>query len=301
MFIGVVFGLCAAFCQSVSYVFSTLFVRTFHRSALVLLALSHCLMGGFSLVLLPFVRPAQVPPPSVFVVPLVGASTCYLAGQACLFLALRHADASRVSPLLGLKLPILAGITVIILGQSYSVLQWCGLAVCLLAAWLLNEVGGRIPERSIMWVLGACVGYSFSDLNIRALVRCFSEAGLVRASLFSVCLSYTLCGSAGLLLLVFLPRTCRRMWWYALGFGAAWFAAMVFLFACFGCIDVVFGNIVQSTRGVISIGIGAAVAALGWVHVERRVRPSVIFRRALAAILMIVAIALFSLGSAAAP
>ncbi|MBN1670360.1 MAG: hypothetical protein JXR37_04975 [Kiritimatiellae bacterium] len=71
---------------------------------------------------------------------------------------------------------------------------------------------------------------------------------------------------------------------------------MVLLFATFGTIGVVYGNIVQSMRGLISVVLGAAVAALGWRAVEQRVGREVVLRRLAAAALMCGAIALFKLG-----
>jgi len=83
------------------------------------------------------------------------------------------------------------------------------------------------------------------------------------------------------------------MWVRAVPFAVTWFAAMLFLFGCFARIDVVYGNIVQSTRGLMSIGLGALVAAAGFERLERRVDRGVLLRRLGAALLMTGAIVLF--------
>lgn len=296
---GILLGLGAAACQSLSYVFSGLFVRTFRRSPHVLLVMAHLAMGLVSAAALPVVLPDALPPLAGFAGPLVRGVVFYLVGQTGLLLALRHTDASRVSPLLGLKLPILAGISVLFLGAHYALAQWLALGLCLLAALMLNWSGHRIALPSLGWILLACCGYCLSDLNIRALVGRLQEGGLplARASLVGGFLSYTLCGLIALALLATVPWRERRMWGYAVPFAAAWLGAMLLLFACFGAVGVVFGNIVQSTRGLLSILIGLLLSVAGHVHLESRVSLRVWLRRLTAAVLMVLSIVLFSWGA----
>jgi hypothetical protein len=293
---GICFGLGAAFCQSLSYVFSGLFVRTFQLRPHVLLVLAHVAMGLASVVALPLVLPDALPGLREYGGPLVGGVVCYLSGQTGLFLALRHTDASRVSPLLGLKLPVLAGFSVLFLGAHYVAVQWLALGLCLLAALLLNVSGPRIRLSSLGWILWACLGYCASDLNIRLLVDRLQGGGLslLRACLVGGFLSYTLCGALALALLPLVPWREPRLWRYALPFAAAWLGAMLLLFACFGAVGVVFGNIVQSTRGLLSILLGLLLSAAGHVNLEARASASVWLRRLLAAVLMVLSIALFS-------
>lgn len=300
MISGIVLGLAAALCQSLSYVFSGRFVRTFNRSPHVLLTLAHVIMGLVSAALLPLVLPEVMPGLSSYVWPLLGGVVFYLVGQVGLFLALRYTDASRVSPLLGLKLPILAGISLLFLGARYSLAQWAAVCLCLLAAVALRHSGGRLSGRSLGWILLACLAYCLSDLNIGALVRSLQGAGLslTRASMVGGFLSYALCGGLGVLILPTVPWRDCRMWEYALPFAAAWLGAMLLLFGCFGAVGVVFGNIVQASRGLISILIGWLVSAAGHVHLEARASLGVWLRRAVAAVLMILAIVLFSRGAA---
>jgi cytochrome c biogenesis protein CcdA len=74
-----------------------------------------------------------------------------------------------------------------------------------------------------------------------------------------------------------------------------WLLGMAGLYTCFGLVGVVFGNILQSTRGMMSIAIGAALAHAGWHALETRVDPQTLVRRLLAAALMTAAIALYVL------
>ncbi len=290
---GILYGLGAATFQSISYLCSRLFVGRFQRSAIYLLSISHIIMAVMSIVLLYFIWPKRMPPLEEYILVLIGASFFYLAGQACLFMALQRSAASRASPLLGLKVFILALICVLFLDQSMNVFQWIAVLLSVAAAFLLNQSGGSMPWQSIAWVLGACLGYSFSDLNIRSLVDHFSYLGMAYGSTISVCLSYLVCGLAGGIALFFLRNLNRSMWTYAIPFSLSWFAAMILLFACFGSIGVVFGNIVQSSRGMISILLGTLVASAGFVKLEEKVGRSVFVRRLAAALLMAAAISLF--------
>jgi multidrug transporter EmrE-like cation transporter len=297
MLTGILLGLGAATSQSVSYLCSREFVARFKGHAVRLLLLSHVLMGLMSAALLPIVIPDSMPPIADYALPLAGCSLFYLAAQGFLFLALKHTDASRISPLLGLKVVILAVISFLFLGQTFSPLQWVAVGLSVSAGWMLNRSGGSLDARIILFVIVACLGYSLSDVNIRYLMNEFGHLGLAHASAVSTCLCYLVCGTASLGLLQLLPRGESRMWLGAVPFAISWFAAMLLLFACFASIGVVYGNIVQSSRGIISIGMGALIAWAGHEHLEAKVATATVFRRAGAACLMIGGISLFYAGS----
>lgn len=298
--LGIIFGLLAATCQSLSYIFSRLFVIRRHNAVIQLLVMAHVLMGAVSLAALPLLWPAKMPPVSEFGWTLVWVSLFYMLGQLGLFIALKFTDASRTAPLLGLKIAILAGIAVCFLNQHLGVWQWVAVAMSVAAAFVLNYSGTRMPLRAVAAILFACVAYSISDLNIKALVHHFSGLGATHAVLFSVCLSYILCGLVGLALMPIAGKRVAADWKWAAPFAAAWLTAMVFLFACFGHIGVVYGNIIQSTRGLMSIVLGAHIASLGMEHLEKRVAGHIVLKRIAAALLMTGAIALYDPGVIAA-
>ncbi len=295
MTFGIVAGLLAAVSQAVSYLFSRRFVIRHKHGTLPLLVWSHLIMGAVSLVALIVFHRVWIPFSTTAAVPTVIATLAYLAGQALLISALRMTEASRVTPLLGLKVFIVALISATFLGQGFTGLQWAAVALSVVAAFLLNRIGGTLPVRSLLLVVGACVGYSFSDLAVRQVVLSFGETPLFLASVLSVALCYT---PAGLFAAIIWPfvRCSRDQWTDAVPYSAAWLIGMVFLFACFGSIGVVFGNILQSGRGLISIGLGVLVARYGVGSIERRVKPALVLRRAAAAGLMIAAVALYYLG-----
>jgi uncharacterized membrane protein YgdD (TMEM256/DUF423 family) len=67
------------------------------------------------------------------------------------------------------------------------------------------------------------------------------------------------------------------------------------LYCSFGLVGVVFGNILQSTRGIMSVALGAMLAHLGWHELEQRVDRAMLLRRFAAALLMTAAIAIYAI------
>lgn len=293
---GIALGFVAAALQSVSYVCSRLFVIRRHNAVIHLLVMAHVLMGAVSLAALPFLWSWQLPPLTDYLGPLLAVSIFYLLGQMGLFVALRFTDASRTAPLLGLKIAILAAISVSLLHEHLGLVQWLAVAMSVVAAFVLNYSGTKMPLSAAAAILFACVAYSISDLNIAMLVKKFSATGAPHPVLLSVCLSYIVCGLAALAAMPWAGKRQAADWLWAAPFAAAWLTAMVFLFACFDGIGVVYGNIIQSTRGLISIVLGAHIAGLGFEHLEKRVAGKVLLQRIAAAGLMTAAIALFQLG-----
>ena len=211
MVLGIFSGLLAASFQATAYLFSRQFMVRFNKSSVYLLALSHIIMGTISIAALPFLWLDSMPEYGTFILPLWGATLFYFSGQAFLLLAIQKTEASRISPLLGIKILVLALLSFFFLHQPLADLQWLAVGLSVLAAIILNWTGSRIPLWSLIFVLLACGGYSLSDINIKMLVSAFQNAGMVRASLFAVALSYTLSGVISILLLPFLPKLTRPM------------------------------------------------------------------------------------------
>ena len=86
-----------------------------------------------------------------------------------------------------------------------------------------------------------------------------------------------------------------REWRWAMPFAGAWMAGMFCLFGAFASIGVLYGGILQSTRGLITMGLGALIARAGMHHLEAHVARGVFLRRLLAATLMTGAVSLYIL------
>ena len=78
-------------------------------------------------------------------------------------------------------------------------------------------------------------------------------------------------------------------------FAFAWYLSQVALFVCFGMLGTVFGNVIQASRGLISIAIGMLLLHYGFGKLDAKISGSMWLRRAIAAILMTAGIILYSL------
>ena len=297
---GILLGFGAALAQSTAYLLSRVFLgREGRQAGGLLLVVSHVIMGGFSLVLLPLVVPMGFDWRRFdLLINAAAIAGFYLSGQFALFQALRTADASKIVPMLGLKILFLALFGMAFQGQTLSVTGWLAVLLAVGGVFMVNHSDGRLPRKALLIVMCAVVGYSFSDLSI---VRMTSRLGTDgwRGIAFTAAMAYLMCGLGMSLLLPIYPAVRRRrVWRAALPYSLCWYMAMLLLFACFARIGAVFGNIVQSSRGLISIGLGVAVARAGLTELERRLTPGMLLRRMAGAAAITAAIILFVLADA---
>ncbi len=292
---GIILGLMAALLQSITYVFNATFSARYQVSAVTQFVLTHLIVGGLSLLVLPWVWVPQILQPQLYILPLLAAMLTFLAGQIALYRAIQLSVASRVSPLLGIKVLVLALVGVLWLHEQYQVEQWLGVLLCVTGAVWLSLSGGTVDRSALLWVVITCVGYGLSDLFILELIQRFDTVSPLHAAGVSVSLCYLM---VGLICLVWWPRIRNRELLLACFPGAlSWFLAVACLFGCFAFIGVVFGGIVQSSRGVISIILGLALAWWGFRFAEPMPIRRVFVQRFSAASLMLVAITMFTLGA----
>jgi uncharacterized membrane protein len=304
--LGVVSGLAAAFFSAVSYLVSRhygLCQRAMGRkgSALRLLAVSHLLMAAVCIPLTWAAWPASSPPVRLFAAPLAASVGFYLLGQSALFAALKRVEASRLAPLLGLKIVMLAVIVSFVLGHVLDTRQWLAVALSVAAAAMLQSGRGAVPAGAFGFVLSCCLSFAISDIFILHLIDGLQKGAIessgaisrLHAGGLAMALTYGVCGVLFAPLVVALRPYTRADWAAAAQYASAWLVSMVGLYLCFGLVGVVFGNILQSTRGVMSVALGAAMAHLGWHELEQRVDRATLLRRLAAALLMTAAIALY--------
>ncbi|MHC5155620.1 MAG: EamA family transporter [Planctomycetota bacterium] len=292
--LGIGCGLGAAFFQSLSYVCIRRFNKRHDDNIVALLAISHIIMGIISIPMAAILWPNSMPAAGVYLPALLGVAGFYLCGQFFLSVAIVHSEPSRVSPLLGLKVFIVTLISAIFLGLRFGPGQWLAVILTTAAVLMLSYSGKRIQGRFILLGLAACVSYCLSDLLVKVLVDHFEFMGILRGAMMATALSYILCGVVGVAVVMIYPRhSTRDTWLYALPFAASWFIAMIFLFSCFGLIGVVFGSILQSARGILSIVLGFVIAHLGFEALEPKPTKRIVVLRIIAAVLMTAAVVLF--------
>lgn len=297
---GLVAGIAAAAFSALSYLISRHHGNRAGGGSLRLLVLAHVVMGLACLPLAWAIRPAALPAWGRWLPPLLGSAGCYLAGQALVFAALKRMPASRLAPLLGLKIVMLAGIVSLMPGERLDAVQWLAVGLSVAAAAMLQRAGGSASPAALAGVLGACLMFALSDLCIVQLINALHGGGSgwwprgprLHVGCFAMAITYVL---SGLVVTAVLPRALprdRRDCSAAVQYAAAWLAGMVGLYTCFGLVGAVFGNILQATRGIIAVGLGAALAHLGWHDLEEQVDRGTLLRRLAAAALMTAAIAL---------
>ena len=294
MFTGVVCGLIAATMQSVSYVFSRMFISR-HASAFQLSVCSQVLMGvlGFILVGISLLFVSY---PRDLTYYLLGFAwlTTYIMAQSSFFLALKSVEASRLSSLLGLKIIALALIAVLF-GSTLSAGRWAAVVLCTVSAVGMNFSGGKLKLESCLWIGMAVLSYALCDLSCTKMMNMMPGANMIHNSFAVVGVSYALLGVVSLPLLYFVPRK-RELLRDALPFSLTWFVSMIFLLTAFGSLGVVYGTILQSGRGIASVVIGIILLKLGFENLEPRLGKKAWIRRMIMAVLMLCAMTLYARG-----
>ena len=306
--LGITLSLIAAVGQALGFLLSRQYVVNHKRSALSLLVVSHLWIGLACLIILPLFWNDNANHPSTYLIPTIGSAASYCIGQFFMFTALRWADASRVSPLLGLKIATVAVITTITLKTQISPYQWVAVAIAAAAAYMLNRTGGKLPPKVVIAMILTCISYSFADVFI---VKSFEALGppeqlITTADRFNAialafCLYYITCAAFCLALLPWHGSKSKTHWTASLNYSFVWIVSTFALFSSIALAGPILANIGLATRGLFSIILGALIAKLGHHHLEQHTTLPILVRRAIAAILMIAAIALYQYASPTTP
>ncbi len=293
MWFGVTAGFVSALLQSTSYLFSRRFVLK-HRNPGLLVVYSQLVMFGFGLLTLaatlPFVR---VPLNGTFCMLLAVFVAASCSGYFCFFQALREIEASRLSSLLGLKIVVLAAITVAILHQPLNGLQYLAIGCSAVAAVGMNFSGGALSPRGCLFLLLTLLTYATADFVETAMILMMPGESLLLNSVAVTGVAFSVLGCVSSLAFVRLKWN-RSCFIDAIPYAAAWYLAMLFLFTSFGAIGVLFGNIIQAGRGLISVLLGLLLLRFGFAGLEPRVGARAWTRRAVMAGLMLIAMTLYS-------
>ncbi|RKR06931.1 hypothetical protein C7446_0931 [Kushneria sinocarnis] len=293
--IAVICGLLGALGQALYYFLAAQVRLTTGLGSRAMLVFSHLLMGLGSAIGVIMLWSPDMAPLMTLLGPLAAASGCYLLGQAALFAALRHDVASRVSPLLGLKVVSLAVITTLFAGELLGRLEWLGVAICGLAAIAMSLAGGAIRSRALGWLLLAVLGYSASDLGVVALMHHIGVEGL-HGIMLAVSVVYCLNGLVVLPVGFSLGRADWRRVLATWPLAASWMGSMVLLFVTFNVLGAVHANILQSARGILSIAVALVMTRLGIGLTDALSRGRLFYQRLACATAMAVGIIIFQLG-----
>ncbi len=171
MFTGIQVGVATAVLQALSYEFSAGFIHSYH-SPLQLLAFSQLVMGIFCLPLAFFLYPSGLEEQEWDFALKTGIwIAAYAVGQTAFFSMLRTIEPSRGASLLGLKIIVLALISVFILHQGLSLQKRVAVFISSLAAVMINWSGGcKFSRSGIFWLVMTLIFYSLADVSATHLV-----------------------------------------------------------------------------------------------------------------------------------
>ncbi len=305
---GIAAGLTAAFFSSVSYLVSRHHGTRERHASRRLLIFAHVLMGltcGIAALITysPTILFSGIWHWTIWL-PCVVSTGTYLFGTSAVFRVLTRNDASRLSPLLGLKIIALGLIVSLVFSQTLSIEQWAAVMLCAVAAILLQQGGSGLPVQSLILLSCGCICFAIADLGIVEMINAIQNnlsMSRFSAGCLALLLTYVFIGLIVLPLTLFeygrQPSPTSRDWRAAVEYSGAWLLAMFGLYACIGCVGVILSTILQSTRGIMSVILGAVVSGQGWHDLESRVDGHVLVRRLIAAVCMTAAVALYVIAS----
>jgi drug/metabolite transporter (DMT)-like permease len=137
--LGIVYGLLTAMAHAIAFAISRRYIVQGLGSSQRLMVVSHALMGLLAAALLPLIWSPELRNIRGWGPPALGASLTYLIGQALFLLALRHTVASRLVPLLGLKVVAVVPAAMVALKTTLDWPQVAAVGLSLVAGMMLHR------------------------------------------------------------------------------------------------------------------------------------------------------------------
>ena len=290
--LGIFSALLTAIIQPLAYLCSRLFFLRGGR-AIELSVYSQLLMGGVSLFLLLFFLPLLHFDWQLLSRSMACALSILLA-QLCYFWAIRVVEASRLASMLGFKLVFLVFLNMLFFRQGITLWHWLAVSLCIIAGLVMNYSGLRLSLKALLAIIVCCFFLACSDIADYRLVLVIPSDNVLLRGLLASILCYGCLGLLTLPALCFL-RLQRTKLLAAVPYSAAWMSAMFTFYLSVGLLGPVFTSIIQSSRGLVSVLLGALVAWLGHSGMESKASPRVWLGRLAAALMIIAAVTIFTL------
>ena len=296
MVFGIISGILSALLMSGSYIFSRAYFKK-HADPVQLAIYSQINMWfcGIIMLILSFIF-MEVPVSKKFFLYLAGEAFSFLIAQTSFFMMLRHVEPSRTASLLGLKIMAIAVLT-FLGGHAPNMIQWGAIILCTIAAVGMNFSGGKLSWKSILWLMIAVFCYAFCDICITGMMNLMPGRSMILNSFCVMGFTYTLIGFLVLPGLFKYPLK-RELLKEAMPYSIFYFCSMLFLMTCFGLLGVVFGSIIQASRGIISVVLGIILLRIGIDKDEPDVPLRIWIQKFIMAILMLAAMTLYTLSKA---
>lgn len=296
MFEGILCGFSAALCNSIGYLSSAKFLKCCNEPVR-LLVYAQIWMMILTAPFVYFVLPEQgIVDLKNFLTALICFIFVFFVGQGSFFTALRFFEASKLSSLLGMKIIVLTLVYTVFYDMVPNGLQIIAILISAVAAVMINWSGkGKFLTAGWLFVAITLVCYSFSDINETAMILCLknSSLGTFRSALGAAAVGYTALGVCSLPGLFFVKFE-KKLFLLSFPYAFLWLFSQVMLFCCYALILPIFGNMILASRGVFSVILGGVLARCGVRDLDASISGKQWLLRGVAALLMIVAIALYS-------
>ncbi len=247
---GILCGFLGAFFQGLNYVFSKDCQAKYSLHGLKALIAVHLVMLGISLppfILGGFWRCFN----SDALLYLFFMVAPYLTAQYVMIRALDLSDASIVSPLLTLKIPILAVIALLFLGKEFGLPQYAAIFAIMGLGIYFSSLAGRASLKLIFYILSACTLYAVQDI---AKTQFTHLLPVPRFEAVFICVVWVYVVSGLLMLAAAAARPVNlKDVWHAKWVGITWFLATLAFLITFNVNGVVEGNIIQPLRSVTGV------------------------------------------------
>lgn len=249
MSLGIIIAFAGMLLQALTYCLVKETARRTGWSSLKLLSTAHVLMG--LVCLLPFLALGiyhQLSPELIAFVLLTDGS--YLVAQYFMFCAINRSDASAAGPYLILKLPLVALLSIFILGDSLGPWQFSAIAAIVLLS-LIYSNAAKISLYVLVCVLAAAACFALCDIFVLKAARAITAPSHFLQALYCVIISdvFFLLLTPFALLQRFKPVDFVK----AAPLSAAWMGGVIFTVAGFNLTSVTAGNIVLSLRGAAAV------------------------------------------------
>lgn len=247
---GILCGFAAAFSQALNYTFSKDCQEKYSLHGFRQLVAVHVFM--FILSLIPFAFMGFYKYLSLELLwyeTLVIAP--YLCAQYIMIKVFDANDASIVSPLMTMKIPILALISIIFMGKEFGVLQVFSIFIIIGLGLYFSSLSGRARPLLLLVIAFACLLFCLSDIAMTSLTY---KIGLPRFEAVRVgaVYEYLFCGFLAVPFMYKAKITLKSAW-HAKWVAITWYFCTLTFIVTFNVNGVVEGNIIQTLRSVIGV------------------------------------------------
>ena len=220
----------------------------------------------------------------------------FFLGLTFTFLAVERGDVSIATPVLGVKVVLVAVLVTLITKTQLGLSVWCGAVLAMLGIALIQWTGRADKSRmwfTIAFALLAASSFATFDVLVQSWAPAWGPGRFLP-------ITYAMVGAFSLALAPWVnwaalkDQRVRRLLFPGSLLVALQAVCIVFTLAAFG--DAARVNVVYSMRGIWAVGLAWAAAKL-WGGAEAELSRSMLTTRVLGAITLTVAVVIVILGS----